>query len=80
MEPEDYPDKRDALIGEFQNYLGILKVLPPHHMADPIDCTRSPVLLLCGSVVSEQEAPAIRCGCCRPCTQAYGARITWLTH
>ena len=29
VEPEDYPDKRDALIGEFQNYLGILKVLPP---------------------------------------------------
>lgn len=26
MEPQDYPDKRDALIGEFQNYLGILKV------------------------------------------------------
>ena len=26
VEPEDYPDKRDALIGEFQNYLGILKV------------------------------------------------------
>jgi hypothetical protein len=26
VEPEDYPDKRGALIGEFQNYLGILKV------------------------------------------------------
>ena len=26
VEPEDYPDKRDALIGEFQKYLGILKV------------------------------------------------------
>ena len=25
MEPEDYPDKRDALIGDFRNYLSILK-------------------------------------------------------
>ena len=80
VEPEDYPDKRGALIGEFQNYLGILKVLPPHRMADPTDRTRGPVLLLCGSVVSKQEAPAIRCGCCRPCTQAYGAHSTWLSH
>ena len=25
VEPEDYPDKRDALIGDFRNYLSILK-------------------------------------------------------
>ena len=25
MEPEDYPDKRDALVGDFRNYLSILK-------------------------------------------------------
>lgn len=28
VEPQDYPDKREALIKEFRNYLGILKVLP----------------------------------------------------
>lgn len=31
VEPEDYPDKRDALISEFRNYLGILKVLLSSH-------------------------------------------------
>jgi hypothetical protein len=25
VEPEDYPDKREALIAEFRSYLGILK-------------------------------------------------------
>lgn len=29
VEPEDYPDKRDALISEFRNYLGILNVRSP---------------------------------------------------
>ena len=48
MEPEDYPDKRDALIGEFQNYLGILKVRPSHHMAASTDCMRGSLTLLCG--------------------------------
>ena len=76
VEPEDYPDKREALIGEFQNYLGILKVLPSHHMADLTDCRRGSVLLLCGSCVSEtkQEAPVMECGCCRPCTRAQTCR------
>ena len=32
VEPEDYPDKRDALIGDFRNYLGILKAV--HSGAD----------------------------------------------
>ena len=32
LEPADYPDKRDTLIGEFRTYLGILKARhgPPH--------------------------------------------------
>ena len=32
MEPEDYPDKRGALIGDFRNYLSILKAV--HSGAD----------------------------------------------
>ena len=32
MEPEDYPDKRGALINDFRNYLGILKAV--HSGAD----------------------------------------------
>lgn len=32
MEPQDYPDKRDALINDFRNYLGILKAV--HSGAD----------------------------------------------
>ena len=32
MEPDDYPDKRDSLIGDFRNYLGILKAV--HSGAD----------------------------------------------
>lgn len=33
VEPEDYPDKRDALISEFRNYLAILKVWFPTHQS-----------------------------------------------
>ena len=37
VEPEDYPDKRDALISEFRNYLSILKVtFPP---TSPATCS-----------------------------------------
>lgn len=32
VEPADYPDKRDSLIGDFRNYLGILKAV--HSGAD----------------------------------------------
>ena len=32
VEPEDYPDKREALIKDFRNYLGILKAV--HSGAD----------------------------------------------
>lgn len=32
MEPENYPDKKDALIGEFRNYLKILRAV--HSGAD----------------------------------------------
>ena len=32
VEPEDYPDKRGALINDFRNYLGILKAV--HSGAD----------------------------------------------
>ena len=32
MEPEHYPDKKDALIGEFRNYLKILRAV--HSGAD----------------------------------------------
>ena len=31
-EPQDFPDKRDALIADFQNYLGIIKAV--HEGAD----------------------------------------------
>ena len=74
VEPEDYPDKRDALIGEFQNYLGILKVHPSHHEADSSDSGRGSVTLLGGRTVLEQEVPVVEHGCCRPCTQAQTCR------
>ena len=32
MEPEDYPDKREALVNDFRNYLSILKAV--HSGAD----------------------------------------------
>ena len=32
VEPEDYPDKRGSLVGDFRNYLGILKAV--HSGAD----------------------------------------------
>ena len=51
VEPEDYPDKRGALIGEFQNYLGILKVRRPHHIADSSDRLIRPQDKLCAAAV-----------------------------
>ena len=38
VEPEDYPDKRDALISEFRNYLGILKVCSPPTLIPVTHC------------------------------------------
>ena len=42
MEPEDYPDKRDALIRDFRNYLSILKAV--HSGADLVASAQVPHL------------------------------------
>jgi hypothetical protein len=53
VEPEDYPDKREALIKEFRNYLGILKarllcsppLIPGLFLQSAAQCTASDRLL-----------------------------------
>ncbi len=50
-EPEDFPDKRGALINDFQRYLGIIKAV--HEGADLQACTSLLVQLCYANHVSQ---------------------------